>query len=391
MSSHLIPKFRKKRNITLEELEAQYDTPLVHVAQKMGLSITMLKKVCRGYGIQRWPHRQIRSINRSITKICKVGATSENKQGGVLERIKRLENKKRLISFGASSGLQSNIRNAIFLAEAEELANGYSSSNSSEEGRSGTPAPPTNASSEFSGIIGDEISKNIAIRKAVSKLEKKVEAKAMKNRGSCIHKESGGDELVKPPKATLNNNCASTAPPTTGFRFVMKQYPQEKGVDLDVPESHPQVRMKTVKTEHLSTFQPAATSSDVPGLYLPQNTCHPEETSENVDMQAAMRALCNTFPATPSPGILINRSMEVDHEKFSHSTDAWDPPLSTFSLLNSPRFIFDISNPTEPPSNKAKQVEVVDCDSDSESEEEMELLGQQVRMPLAALPPSRIR
>ncbi len=306
----------------------------------------------------------------------------------MLERIKRLENKKRLITFGASSGLQSNIRNAIFLTEAEELANGYSSSISSEAGgRSGTSVSTTNASREVLGVIGDDIFKNMAIRKAVSKLERKGEAKALKTTGRCVHKASGGEELVKSPKVTLdnnNNNCASTAPPTTGFRLVMKRYPQVKGVDLNVPELHPQISVKTMKTEHLSTFQPAATSSDGPGLYLQQTNCHEEEVIENADMHAAMHALCTTLSATPSPGILINNSMEADHEKFSHSTDTWDPPLSTFSLLNSPRFLFDISNPPEPPQNKAEQVDAIDC-ADSESQEEMELLGQQVSYVVGSL------
>ncbi|CAI5740620.1 unnamed protein product [Hyaloperonospora brassicae] len=40
--------------------------PIAAVAQKFGICATLLKKICRRHGIQRWPHRQIRSLQRSI-------------------------------------------------------------------------------------------------------------------------------------------------------------------------------------------------------------------------------------------------------------------------------------------------------------------------------------
>ncbi len=384
MSNRLI-KSRNTRDITLEELEAHYDTPLRHVSRKMGLSTTMLKKICRRYGIQRWPHRQIRSIDRSIARIWQGGETaSQQKPGEVQERIKRLENKKRFVICGASSGLQPNIRNAIFQAGAEELANGYSSSDSSEGEGSGTPALPTNASRNVSWMVSGKISKNMAVRKALTQLEKRVEAKALKSSDKRNHKAPGGDKLAKPSKATFNNNdYVSTPPFTPGFRFVMKKCHQGNEEDLGVPESHPQVGIKTVKPEHLPICHPVATSSDLPGLHLMQNNCHEEGTRESIDMHGAMHTLCSNLSSIPPPGMLMNSSMEMDHghEKFSHSNDTWEPPLSTCSLLSSPRFLFEISNFTEALANKAKQVEIV------ESEEEVELLGEQVRMPLEALPP----
>ncbi|CAM9679646.1 unnamed protein product, partial [Discosporangium mesarthrocarpum] len=52
-----------------EVLEEHYDQPLVEVAKILGVSITMLKKVCRKYRIQRWPHRQIRSIDKTVEEL----------------------------------------------------------------------------------------------------------------------------------------------------------------------------------------------------------------------------------------------------------------------------------------------------------------------------------
>ncbi len=387
MSNRLI-KSRNKRDITLEVLEAYYDTPLRHVSQKVGLSITMLKKICRSYGIQRWPHRQIRSINRSIAKICQHSETDfHQKPEEVQEQIKRLENKKRLIICGASSGLQSNVRNAIFQAGAEELANGYSSSDNLEGEGSLTPAPPTNASRNDSCMVGNEISKN-AVRKVLTQLEKRVEVKALKNSGKRNHKGSGGKNLAELSKATFNNNCDSTPPFTPDYRFVMKKSHQGNEEHLGVPEWHPQARIKTVKPEHLPVCHPVATSHDFPGLHLIQNNCHEEELRKNIDMHGVMHTLSTSSSSNPPPGMLMNSSILVDHghENFTHSNDTWEPPVSTYSLMSSPRFLFDISNFKEPLAYKTKQVEIVE--PDSEYEEEVELLQGQVCMSLGALPPS---
>ncbi|CAM9775667.1 unnamed protein product [Chrysoparadoxa australica] len=110
------------KRITLEALEAQYNVPLIDVAKSFGLSITMLKKICRKFGIQRWPHRQIRSLNRAICQLRQKEATASAADSAELARqIDKLDKKKRLVTKGASSGLQSTLRNAIFLANPEEI------------------------------------------------------------------------------------------------------------------------------------------------------------------------------------------------------------------------------------------------------------------------------
>ena len=40
--------------------------PIAAVAHKFGICVTLLKKICRRHGIQRWPHRQIRGLQKSI-------------------------------------------------------------------------------------------------------------------------------------------------------------------------------------------------------------------------------------------------------------------------------------------------------------------------------------
>ncbi|KAL7694336.1 putative RWP-RK domain-containing protein [Plasmopara halstedii] len=54
------------RELTLEKLRPHFGRPIVDVARAFGICTTFLKKICRRCGIKRWPHRQIRSLNRTI-------------------------------------------------------------------------------------------------------------------------------------------------------------------------------------------------------------------------------------------------------------------------------------------------------------------------------------
>jgi transposase-like protein len=63
------PSERTKRYgpvVQLEDLRKCFNMPIAAVARKFGICATLLKKICRRHGIQRWPHRQIRSLQKSI-------------------------------------------------------------------------------------------------------------------------------------------------------------------------------------------------------------------------------------------------------------------------------------------------------------------------------------
>jgi len=55
--------------ITKEVLAANFNLPLNEVAKKLGVCATALKKLCRKYGIARWPHRKLRSIDRKLAAL----------------------------------------------------------------------------------------------------------------------------------------------------------------------------------------------------------------------------------------------------------------------------------------------------------------------------------
>ncbi|CAH0481528.1 unnamed protein product [Peronospora belbahrii] len=55
--------------VELQDLRNCFNMPIAAVADKFGICVTLLKKICRRHGIQRWPHRQIRSLQKSINML----------------------------------------------------------------------------------------------------------------------------------------------------------------------------------------------------------------------------------------------------------------------------------------------------------------------------------
>eukprot|EP00004_Rigifila_ramosa_P015881 TRINITY_DN3728_c0_g1_i1.p1 TRINITY_DN3728_c0_g1~~TRINITY_DN3728_c0_g1_i1.p1 ORF type:complete len:452 (-),score=100.01 TRINITY_DN3728_c0_g1_i1:222-1529(-) len=52
--------------ITLDDLAQRFHMRINDVAKELRVCTTVLKKVCRRYGIPRWPHRKIKSMDKSI-------------------------------------------------------------------------------------------------------------------------------------------------------------------------------------------------------------------------------------------------------------------------------------------------------------------------------------
>ncbi|KAG9413150.1 hypothetical protein AC1031_016171 [Aphanomyces cochlioides] len=81
-------KYHATKFISIEELREHFDQPIVEVARFFGICITLMKKVCRRNGIKRWPHRQIRSLTKSISSMeaammTATGAEREKYEGQI--------------------------------------------------------------------------------------------------------------------------------------------------------------------------------------------------------------------------------------------------------------------------------------------------------------------
>mmetsp|Transcript_6748 Transcript_6748/g.15587 ORF Transcript_6748/g.15587 Transcript_6748/m.15587 type:complete len:288 (+) Transcript_6748:62-925(+) len=55
--------------VKLEELSRYFHLPEKVVAKELGICLTSLKKLCRSYGISRWPFRKLKSLERTLRKV----------------------------------------------------------------------------------------------------------------------------------------------------------------------------------------------------------------------------------------------------------------------------------------------------------------------------------
>eukprot|EP00288_Rhodomonas_lens_P003296 CAMPEP_0177721434 /NCGR_PEP_ID=MMETSP0484_2-20121128/17143_1 /TAXON_ID=354590 /ORGANISM="Rhodomonas lens, Strain RHODO" /LENGTH=238 /DNA_ID=CAMNT_0019233735 /DNA_START=67 /DNA_END=780 /DNA_ORIENTATION=+ len=56
--------------ISERELREHFGIPLNEVAAKFGICITALKKLCRRYGVRKWPHRRLLAVERRLQVIA---------------------------------------------------------------------------------------------------------------------------------------------------------------------------------------------------------------------------------------------------------------------------------------------------------------------------------
>lgn len=60
---------RQAIHFSLEEISQYFSLPVTQAAKELGVCTTVLKKVCRRHGINRWPQRKLTSLNKSLKNI----------------------------------------------------------------------------------------------------------------------------------------------------------------------------------------------------------------------------------------------------------------------------------------------------------------------------------
>lgn len=53
-------------SIGLADLVKYFDVPIVEASKNLKVGLTVLKRKCREFGIPRWPHRKIKSLDNLI-------------------------------------------------------------------------------------------------------------------------------------------------------------------------------------------------------------------------------------------------------------------------------------------------------------------------------------
>jgi hypothetical protein len=59
----------RKIKLSLEDVSPLFSEPISKAAKKLGLSESSLKRKCRELGVERWPHRRIKSMQESIERL----------------------------------------------------------------------------------------------------------------------------------------------------------------------------------------------------------------------------------------------------------------------------------------------------------------------------------
>lgn len=56
-------------DITLHDLSQYFHMPITQASKELKVGLTVLKKRCREFGIPRWPHRKMKSLDSLIQNI----------------------------------------------------------------------------------------------------------------------------------------------------------------------------------------------------------------------------------------------------------------------------------------------------------------------------------
>ncbi|XP_058772676.1 protein RKD5 [Vicia villosa] len=84
--------------ITLSDLVKYFDMPIAEASKKLNVGLTVLKKKCREFGIPRWPHRKIKSLESLIQNLQEEAKHQEMEDKAAamaaLRRQKMLESEK---------------------------------------------------------------------------------------------------------------------------------------------------------------------------------------------------------------------------------------------------------------------------------------------------------
>lgn len=60
---------RSSPKLTIETISPYFTQNIQTASKELGICCTLLKKICRKYGITRWPYRKIQSVDRTIQQI----------------------------------------------------------------------------------------------------------------------------------------------------------------------------------------------------------------------------------------------------------------------------------------------------------------------------------
>mmetsp|Transcript_21786 Transcript_21786/g.49332 ORF Transcript_21786/g.49332 Transcript_21786/m.49332 type:complete len:651 (-) Transcript_21786:138-2090(-) len=107
--------------LTLRELRENFHLPLRTVAKKFGMCTTAFKKLCRRYSIAKWPHRQLRGIDKKIAALkAEMNYSSIDKSSAKIN-LQKLEEAKAKLAFSSGRDCTSKRNDGDHSISGESL------------------------------------------------------------------------------------------------------------------------------------------------------------------------------------------------------------------------------------------------------------------------------
>lgn len=96
--------------LTLDDLSKYFDLPIIEASKNLKVGLTVLKRKCREFGISRWPHRKIKSLDGLIHNLQEevIRQLEEDKAAAmaVAKRQRMIESEKEKIEKKPSLDIQ---------------------------------------------------------------------------------------------------------------------------------------------------------------------------------------------------------------------------------------------------------------------------------------------
>ena len=126
--------------VTRKELREHFHLPLHTVAKKFGMCTTAFKKLCRRFGIAKWPHRQLRGIDKKIAALkAELNYSTVDKESARRNLLKLQDEKAKLLHGAEWTGLGVDLDGEVrcdSLEQASSRAGGNAACASEQESSS---------------------------------------------------------------------------------------------------------------------------------------------------------------------------------------------------------------------------------------------------------------
>nr|DAD49079.1 TPA_asm: hypothetical protein HUJ06_019016 [Nelumbo nucifera] len=94
VQSRVATQRKRTANLQLKDLSGHFYRPIQEAAKELSVCASVIKKVCRKYGVQRWPQRKVTSIEKKIAELEKsmAGRRGDAHAHAELDRLRHERN-----------------------------------------------------------------------------------------------------------------------------------------------------------------------------------------------------------------------------------------------------------------------------------------------------------